>query len=265
MELNLKNRFNSYNIKGVSLFSAKITDKQLYIKTFLIAFVTSFIIFIPFIIFDGGYFFFYGDFNVQQIPFYMLCHDLVQQGDIFWDWNTDLGTNFIGSYSFYLLGSPFFWITLLFPSKAVPYLIAPLIMLKISLAATFACMFIRRFVNNPVYASLGGLLYAFSGFSIYNIFFNHFHEAMVIFPLLLLSLEELIENNRKGFFALCVFFSVTMNYFFFAGQVVFVVIYFFIRLFSKSWNIKPRHFFQIGFEAVIGLLLSATIILPPLL
>ena len=34
------------------------------------------------------------------------------------------------------------------------------------------------------------MLYSFSGFSIYNIFFNHFHEAMVFFPLLLAALDE---------------------------------------------------------------------------
>ena len=28
----------------------------------------------------------------------------------------------------------------------------------------------------------------FSGFSVYNIFFNHFHEAIVVFPLLLWAL-----------------------------------------------------------------------------
>lgn len=75
---------------------------------FLLALCTAALMFIPFLIIDKGYFIFYGDFNVQQIPFYQMAHDAVHSGDIFWSWTTDLGANFIGSYSFYLLGSPFF-------------------------------------------------------------------------------------------------------------------------------------------------------------
>ena len=51
---------------------------------------------------------------------------------------------------------------------------------------------------------IGAVLYAFSGFSIYNIFFNHFHEAIVFFPLMLAALDEYMENRRRGLFALTV-------------------------------------------------------------
>ena len=148
----------------------------------------AFLLFLPFLIIDKGLFIYYGDFNVQQIPFYRMAHDAVRSGNIFWNWNTDLGANFIGSYSFYLLGSPFFWLTLPFPSAAVPYLMAPLLMLKFALSSLTAYAYLRRFVR-PDFAVMGGLLYAFSGFSIYNVFFNHFHEAIVYFPLMLLALE----------------------------------------------------------------------------
>ena len=100
------------------------------LRAFWIAFATAFLFFIPFILFDNGYFLFYGDFNVQQVPFYRMCHDAVRSGNIGWSWTTDLGANFIGSYSFYLLGSPFFWLTIPFPSEAVPYLMGPLLILK---------------------------------------------------------------------------------------------------------------------------------------
>ena len=107
---------------------------------------------------DQGYFLYYGDFNVQQIPFYQMCHDAIREGNIFWSWTTDLGANFISSYSFYNLGSPFFWLTLPFPSEVVPYLMAPLLMLKTALAATTSYAYIARFVRNKDYALIGGLL-----------------------------------------------------------------------------------------------------------
>ena len=237
-------------------------QKERGLFTFLIALGAALLMFLPYIISDGGYFVFYGDYNAQQIPFYQLAHEAIKSGNTGWSFYTDLGANFIGSYSFYLLGSPFFWLTLLFPNNFVPYLLAPLLILKFAFAALTAYLFIRRFVKNPMFASLGGLMYAFSGFSVYNIFFNHFHEPLVFFPLLLLGLELLITENRRGVFALSVFAAALVNYFFFFGMVVFTVIYFFVRLFSRAIKVPFSRFLVIIFEAVLGVLMASVLLLP---
>lgn len=237
-------------------------QKEKRLSTFLIALLIGAGIFAPYIILSEGYFTFYGDFNAQQIPFYMHCHEMVKSGNFFWDFGTDLGANFIGSYSFYLLGSPFFWLTVPFPTFIVPYLLAPLLVLKFALSALTAYLYIRRFTRTPRSAQIGALLYAFSGFAVYNIFFNHFHEAFIVFPLLLLSVELFLTENKRFFFALMVCLCAVTNYFFFFGMVVFVIIYFFVRLFSKTISITPARFIAFVFEAVLGLLLSAAILLP---
>lgn len=248
---------------------AKLTalrpQKEKYLSTFVIALVTAAALFVPYMIMGEGYFTFYGDFNVQQIPFYQQCHKAVREGNIFWSWTTDLGANFIGSYSFYLLGSPFFWLTIPFPNWMVPYLMGPLLILKFACAAFTSYCYIRRFTRTPSAARLGALLYAFSGFSVYNIFFNHFHEAIIVFPLLLLSLEMLITENRRFVFALAVALCAVTNYFFFFGMVVFTVIYFFVRLFSSAIRPKLSRFFVLVFEAVLGLALSAFLLVPSIL
>ncbi len=241
-------------------------DGKLYLKTFIIAFIVAALFFLPALFSDRGIFIFYGDYNVQQIPFYQLAHRAIWEGNIGFNFYTDLGVNFIGSYSFYLLGSPFFWLTLPFPNEFLPYLMAPLFWLKFAVAATTACAFIRRFVTNKDYAIIGGLLYAFSGFGIYNIFFNHFHEVIAFFPLLLLSLEMFVEDGRRGPFALSVFLCSLCNYFFFFGEVVFVVIYFFVRMASsKTWRLKFSQFLGLALEAVIGLLMAAIILVPAII
>lgn len=89
--------------------------------TFLAALIMAAVIFVPFIVFNNGIMYYYGDFNVQEIPFYQLVHDAVRNGNLGWNHITDLGSDTISSYSFYLLGSPFFWATIPFPSEAVPY------------------------------------------------------------------------------------------------------------------------------------------------
>ncbi|MBQ3817200.1 MAG: YfhO family protein [Clostridia bacterium] len=141
----------------------------------------------------------------------------------------------------------------------------PLLILKFACAALTAYLYIRRFTKTPEAARLGGLLYAFSGFSIYNIFFNHFHEAIIFFPLLILAFELLITENRRGVFAVCVFACAFVNYFFFFGMVVFTVIYFFVRLATGAIKVKFSRFVSVIFEAVLGVGAACVLLLPSVL
>ena len=236
-----------------------------YLKAFLYGLAISFVFFIPFIIYDNGYFLFYGDFNVQQVPFYQMCHDAIRSGNWGWSWTTDLGANFIGSYTFYLLGSPFFWLTIPFPSQVVPYLMGPLLILKFGCAALTGYIYLKRYVRNQNIAVIGGMLYAFSGFSVYNIFFNHFHEAIVFFPLMLYALDEYMYKRRRCLFAVTVFACCIVNYYFFVGQVAFTLIYWFIRMFMKSWTISVKDFLLLFCEAVIGVLCACVLLVPTVL
>ncbi len=248
--------------------------KEKYGLAFILAFLAACALFIPYMVQDQGYFLFYGDFNVQQVPFYKLAHQAVREGNLSWHFGTDLGANFIGSYSFYLLGSPFFWLTLPFPNDFVPYLMGPLLILKFSCASVTAYAYVSRFVKNKDYALLGGLLYAFSGFSVYNIFFNHFHEAIVYFPLLLLTLEWVMSRERYAPFILMVALCSISNYYFFFGMVIFTVLYFLVRVMSGEWDVFAHRCFYkrdtirlvvLGLCAVAGLLISAFMLLPALM
>jgi len=247
-------------------FADNPLEKRSYAKNllriFLFAFLLTLVFFTPFLIIDKGIFLFYGDYNVQQIPFYQLAHDAVRGGNFGWNWHTDLGSNFIGSYSFYLLGSPFFWLTTIFPNAWLPYLMMPLFALKFGAAATTSYAFIRRFTKTNGAAMLGGLMYAFSSFLIYNIFFNHFHEPAIFFPLMLIAMEETVVNKKHGLFALSIALNATCNYFFFVGQCVFLLIYFFVRCFAKDFPITLKKFFILFFEAIFGVLLAAFMLIP---
>ncbi|MBQ9082249.1 MAG: YfhO family protein [Clostridia bacterium] len=236
------------------------------LRVFALAFFTAGVIFLPFMIFDQGYFLFYGDFNVQQIPFYQLVHDAIRNGDWGWNWNTDLGANLIGSYTFYNLTSPFFWLTLPFPNDFVPYLMGPLYMLKFACASLGAYCYLKRYVRSEDTAILGGLLYGFCSFSVYKVFFNHFHEAIVVFPFLLAALDEYMYHRRRGVFAFAVFTSCFVNYYFFVGQVVFCLIYWTVRMCFSSWGKPdPRRFAGLALEAVLGLLMTGVVLLPTIL
>lgn len=236
-----------------------------FLFAFLLGLLLAGLIFLPFMIVDGGRFLFYGDFNVQQIPFYRLAHDAIRSGNTGWNPNTDLGVNFIGSYSFYLLGSPFFWLTVPFPSEWLQFMMGPLLILKFACASLAAYVYLHRYAKSPNAALLASLLYAFSGFSVYNIFYNHFHEPLIFFPLLLAALDEYMLVRRRGLFALAAAACCIVNYYFFVGMVIFTLIYFTVRMLSGSWSISLRDFLLLGLESVLGLCISSLLLVPSIL
>ena len=237
-------------------------EKKYYQKAFFVTAIMAFAMFLPFVIVDGGYFIYYGDYNAQQIPFFKHCVDMVRSGNFGWDWKTDLGANFIGNYTYYTLGSPFFWFMCLFPSSVTPYLMMPMQCVKFGLFGLFAFIYIRRFVNKPQSALVGGILYAFSGFNLYNIFFQ-FQDAMIWFPLLLIALEEAVINKRRGVFAIAMAVNCLANYFFFIQECIFLILYFAVRCASDSaFRIRVRDFFCLAFECVVGVLIAGVLFFP---
>ncbi|MBQ9899105.1 MAG: YfhO family protein [Ruminococcus sp.] len=247
----------SRKLRGYSHYS-----KEKYLTAFLLGFGVLIASLLPVMLADRGYFIYYGDYNAQQMPFYNLVNDAVRSGQFGWNWYTDLGSDLLTSYSFYLIGSPFFWLSVLLPRGLVTLSMPFLLALKHGLASMTAYAYIRRFVRSKNAALTGALLYAFSGFQVYNIFFNHFQDVTALFPLMLIALEELVNNRRRGWFALTVALMAFINYYFFTGQAVFLVLYFIIRARCEDFRASWRSFASVAAEAVIGTLMACAVLLP---
>lgn len=217
-----------------------------------------------------GMFFIEDDFVTQQVPFITYLSGMVKQGIDTWSWDVDLGSSTIQAFTFYELGSPFFWLIALFPQRFAPYLIGPVMLLKYLTACYTAQMFLKRFVKTAWNAVPGALFYAFSGFQETNIVFNHFHDAVALFPLMLVGLELVMDDTDRSartshglFFAMAVFLNAVVNYFFFAQSVIFLIIYYLIRF---SVFRHPRQLLhdlpRIMFYALLGGGLAAVVLLP---
>lgn len=236
-----------------------------YLLTIILSLIIASSIIIPKIIQGNGILTIFADFNYQQIPFGINLNDLIKEGSFNWNWKNDIGTGFIGSFSFYNLGSIFFWITLVFPSNIYPYLIGPMMIIKYIIASLIAFIFLKRYVKNKDYAIIGALLYSFSGFQITNMLFNHFHDVVALFPLILIGMDKLVLDNKRGIFAIAIAMSAITNYFFFIGQVVFAIIYFFIKIITKQYKINVQKFKELVIEAVLGFGISMIIFIPSIL
>ena len=230
--------------------------------------VTGIASFLIYTIQNGGMFTLNTDFNLQQIPFTMALHRALEEGNPGgWIWNYDLGGSIIQSFSFYEMGSPFFWLSMLFPADVFPYLIPYLYVLKYITAACTAFIYIRRMVQKPSSAVVGAVLYAFSGFQAVNLMFYHFHDVVAFFPLLLTGMENMHEHpERKGFFIIAVAVNCLVNYFFFVQEVIFCALYFFFRFRNRA-NRKQtfREFFRYLFCGLWGTCIAAVLFVPSVL
>ena len=238
--------------------------------------LTAAVFFLPFYILDGGFFHYAGDFNSQQISFYRYMNGFVKGAGYpnsafagaphnTFSWATDLGSGVMNAYSFYLYGSPFFWLSVLLPQSWLPYMMVPLLVLKFGVAGGGAFLYLRRYVKNENYAVLGACLYALSGFAVYNVFFNHFVDVVALFPYLLWALDEAIYENRHGLFAFWVAVNLLNNYFFFVGQVIFLCIYFVCKLTAKDFRLAARKFGHLLWESVLGVAMGCLLLFPAVL
>lgn len=235
--------------------------KTYYLYAIVFNFFLGVCVFGYFILKEGGLFTLYADFNNQQIPFNILANDAIKSGEVFWNWNIDLGSSFIGAFSFYNLGSPFFWITLLFPPRMFPYLIGIIYILKYTIAGLTSFAYIQMFVKDKRYAVLASALYSFSGFQSVNLLFYHFHDAVALFPLMLWGIEKLISEKKRAIFALTVFINALLSYFFFVGEVIFVIIYFLVRFFMTKEGRWKKVLYCLG-EGVLGTMMASILMLP---
>ena len=258
------------------LLTPREQDRKKFWQAVGLCALTAAIFFLPFYILDGGFFHYAGDFNSQQISFYRYMNGFVKGAGYpdsafagaphnTFSWATDLGSGVMNAYSFYLYGSPFFWLSVLLPQSWLPYMMVPLLVLKFGVAGGGAFLYLRRYVKNENYAVLGACLYALSGFAVYNVFFNHFVDVVALFPYLLWALDEAIYEDRHGLFAFWVAVNLLNNYFFFVGQVIFLCIYFVCKLTAKDFRLTGRKFGHLLWESVLGVAMGCLLLFPAVL
>lgn len=244
---------------------SKVVKKYKYeILAFLFSFLVGCLVILPNTILGKGLFFLGADLNLQQMVFGEVINYSLKEGSYLWTWFNDLGSNFIGTFSFYNLFSPFDIITYLFPATWYPYLCPFLMIIKFGVSGLTSYLFLKRYVKDKKLVVLGSLLYSFSGFQFTNMLF-HFYDSVVLFPLLLYNLDNLVYDNKKGCFSLTISLLAFTNWFMFIGQVVFIVIYYLIKIICKSYTFNVKKFFSILLEGVLGTLIASVVLIPSLL
>lgn len=230
-------------------------------KVFLVALLISFCTILPILIQSGWNLYMVGDYMTQQIPFIKESRRMFLSGTPFWSWNTFLGANYLGSYSFYVYGSPFFWPLVILPERFLGTGLAAMFVLKHGVAAWTAFLYLKKHVRSELYAAAGSFMYAFSFFSMDSTFYYHFLDVIALFPLVLYFTDEVLDNGKNYLLFLVSLVNALVNYYFYIGTSIFFLIYLIVRVCSSE-----KYKFKDGFKCLmfygLGGLASAVILLP---
>lgn len=211
-----------------------------------------------------GDYLFWTDFSDQEIPFIMETKRMLASGHPWWSWNTYYGDNFVGCYSFYTLTSPFVWLLCLLPYSWLLKGIFVVVMLKYCCAFLTSRLFLRKMGVAAPTACVGGLLYAFSSYTISNTYYFHFFEPLIVFPLLLVAIERYLRRERYSCTLLlgASFLTVFINYYFAIGSFLAALMWVVCRLCSRSVKCSPQRFLIALVMIGLGVVLDAFILVP---
>lgn len=114
--------------------------KNKYWQAFVLSFILALLLLLPISLRDaiqGNVFHYAGDYNSQSLLFWQYANKFIKSGGTF-SWVTELGSGFVNGYSYYMLGSPFFWASLWVPAKWMPWAMVPLFCFKFAVAGAGA-------------------------------------------------------------------------------------------------------------------------------
>lgn len=201
----------------------------------------------------------------QYIPFFSIYYDKLKEGSsLFYSWNGSMGFDFWNVFCYYLV-SPLNFLILLFPKSYIIYVVNFLILFKVALCGgTFSWYLQRKYKKNDWSISIFGLLFAFSGFLLGYAWNVMWLDSIVLFPILMASLDELIYKKKGNWYCLILAATILVNYFMGYMICIYILISFFTYAF-KGWKDFFSSFIRIGYYSLISVGISAVILLPSFL
>ena len=267
--LKLKTKYFDPFIEKAKVFYSK----HEYFRVFSMIFGACFFVFLPFSIFNGFTLPMNGDYCLQQLHFYCEAHDaiwhFIKTGEIvMWSSSGFLGVNYFAANTFYYLSSPFLIPFIFTPKILIPQMIFFMMVVKMAVGGLLFYILLKHYFNTSNKTSLiGGFVYALSGWGMYYLWFNHFHDVLALFPLLLIGIEHVLKNNKGWILSLSLMLIGMANYFFLFGFAILGVFYALFRYFQCFKANKGRNLKVIGngiLYYLLGILMVAYVLLPAL-
>lgn len=240
--------------------------------TYIIAFVIPVIMFIalyyvreiyPF----GDNCYLRSDMYHQYAPFFKELWRKITSGEsLNYSWDIGMGTNFTALYAYYL-ASPSNWLIALFPERYIIEVMNAIIIIKAALASTSFTYYIsRRFHNKSCTIALFGVFYGMSGFIAAYSWNIMWLDCIVVFPLIMLGLERLVNENKCLLYCVSLGFCIYTNYYISIMVCISIVLYYIVLMFNirenKCLKVYLKKFFNFCLYSLLAGGLAACLLLP---
>lgn len=251
-----------------NFFNLNWQEPRKILKCFFIIFIILiFIILLPFIFFGRS--FLNIDFLTQHLPFAENIRNNFQAyitGNLY-SFNLGLGDDILTAFTYYGMFDPFLIILFLFPVKYIEYSYMLVCILKfIGCGLTFL-YFCKTIKMKPYSAICSSILYAFCGFIVLtNLRHPVFITSPFLLPLLLASIEVLLEKGKCKMLIFIIFINAIANFYLFFANAICMIIYFMVRYYFIEKKYFTKNFFNklfhLAFLALMGILLGSFVLLP---
>lgn len=183
-----------------------------------------------------------------------------------WDFSIGLGSDILTTLHFYTIGDPLDLLSIACPAKYAAYLYSFLSLFRLYLAGlSFGAFCFIKKQNHISSVTVGSLVYVFTLFGMFIVSHHPFFALPMIFlPLLLIGVEQITAGKRPYLFVVTVFFAAISNFYFFYMLALFTAIYTLFACLQKSSSCQRSFgiFFKIAGSAILGVILSAIILMP---
>ena len=182
-------------------------------------------------------------------------------------WNIGYGIDMFANLAYYIFGDFLSYLALFTKKEHLDTLYGLIIILRLYLVGISFIIYTSKKNINKNNILIGALTYTFSGFSIFALARHpYFINPLIIFPILMLTTEKQIKENKPIPFIIMVFITFISSFYFGYMMSICIMIYGIIITLSHNKK-KPlsyiiKNLLKTFFYALIGVLLSSFILIP---
>ncbi|MBQ4486166.1 MAG: YfhO family protein, partial [Oscillospiraceae bacterium] len=214
----------------------------------------------------GEYTFLRKDLYHQYLPFLAEFRRRLTEGSgLRYSFRLGLGAPFYPLYVYYL-SDPFNYLSVLIPEEHLLEYMTFVAYIKMSLAASFMCRYLRYKGKNEriVYAVILGVCYGMSGFMAAYDWNVMWLWGIALAPLVLMGAEKIANGESALLYTLTMTLTVMTNYYIAMVVGIFLIPYFITVSIDNFKGIKNtfRSWITLFFSTILSAALSAFLLLP---
>lgn len=239
-----------------------------YFLAFLIPFVViNFIFYIFNASYDSRWNLMVSDLQDQYISLLNYFKNIFSgKESIFYSFSNSLGGGTLSTIAYYLV-SPFNFLILLFDVENLYKGVLLIVSLKIALSGLTMYIYLNSKKNNKLYALMFSLCYSLMAYNI-NFYFNiMWLDAVLLFPLILLGIDKIVNSKASILFGITLFMAVLTNYYMGYMICIFSLFYIVGELYKKyDFKKDKKIIFQIFkryfITGILACLLTSFLLIP---